>query len=543
MPLLSGPPPTFDTNEQSCRKCNKEFNVLFARSRRCNHCGYLYCQSCTDYQALMPRSGSGAGYDPVPVCAYCIENLNITAGSKAYLRNQPMSRLRKYADAYNIDTKGILEKDEFIDTLIKARQQNGCLPPQNENYYRMHSVPNQATDRPRGIFSRAMDAINPDRPSTAPPPQPRQRTTSHPSSFARPDLNQTRSQQTQPQPQYRPVPPYGPQPPQGHWQYPPYAARNTPPVPPQRPVPPTRPAPNLNVPSTNTGSRPRSASAGPRSAPRQTSPPRDVPIPSLDELLNMSHAEIKALSIGALKQILFRNHVNARLAVEKSELVSKVLALIEDEKRERADAARRAEEEVRETREMVERLRRMREEQQKKAAAARQQQGQTQEQGETQQQPSGTTTTEEGAQTNTSSTEQQAASTPQGDQQEGQEQPMEGVESTPPPEQSQQQTGEDRPRTPTGDEHKPPEVPPKAPASPTPRGTMSAQAQQMASHLERTGLCVICQDEEANIAVVDCGHLAMCRNCSDLIMKTTKECPLCRTRIVTEARLLRIFRA
>jgi len=60
---------------------------------------------------------------------------------------------------------------------------------------------------------------------------------------------------------------------------------------------------------------------------------------------------------------------------------------------------------------------------------------------------------------------------------------------------------------------------------------------------ERAGLCVVCQDEEANIAIVDCGHLAMCRGCCDAIMDSTRECPLCRTRIVTESRLLRIFKA
>jgi hypothetical protein len=69
------------------------------------------------------------------------------------------------------------------------------------------------------------------------------------------------------------------------------------------------------------------------------------------------------------------------------------------------------------------------------------------------------------------------------------------------------------------------------------------KAQAMAAHLERTGLCVICQDAEANMAIIDCGHLAMCRGCSDLIMGSTRECPLCRTRIVTDARLLRIFKA
>jgi len=65
-------------------------------------------------------------------------------------------------------------------------------------------------------------------------------------------------------------------------------------------------------------------------------------------------------------------------------------------------------------------------------------------------------------------------------------------------------------------------------------------AQKMA---ERSGLCVICQDEEANIAIVDCGHLALCRGCSDMVMSSSRECPLCRTRIVTEARLLRIFKS
>jgi RNA polymerase subunit RPABC4/transcription elongation factor Spt4 len=45
------------------------------------------------------------------------------------------------------------------------------------------------------------------------------------------------------------------------------------------------------------------------------------------------------------------------------------------------------------------------------------------------------------------------------------------------------------------------------------------------------------------MAIIDCGHLAMCRGCADLIMGSTRECPLCRTRIVTDARLLRIFKA
>lgn len=43
MPLLSGAAPPHNTTRAdiSCRKCNKEFNIIFTRARRCNHCGEL----------------------------------------------------------------------------------------------------------------------------------------------------------------------------------------------------------------------------------------------------------------------------------------------------------------------------------------------------------------------------------------------------------------------------------------------------------------------------------------------------------------------
>jgi len=126
---------------------------------------------------------------------------------------------------------------------------------------------------------------------------------------------------------------------------------------------------------------------------------------------------IQALSIGTLKAILFQNHVNARLILEKSDLVDKVITLIEDERRDRE---RKTMEEEQEKRAMEEE-RIMREESQRK---------------------------EEGDKGKDSSTD--------------------SVKLHP--------------------------LPPKA--------------QAMAATLERTGLCVICQDEEANIAIVDCGWVA-----------------------------------
>lgn len=105
LPLLSGPPPLeIDSTraEAACRKCNKEFSAIFTRRCRCNHCGvhglpffqaidvpdlvcspgYSYCSSCTDYQALMPRTNNDGGnphqtgYESMPVCSFCIDNLH-----------------------------------------------------------------------------------------------------------------------------------------------------------------------------------------------------------------------------------------------------------------------------------------------------------------------------------------------------------------------------------------------------------------------------------------------------------------------------------
>jgi hypothetical protein len=136
----------------------------------------------------------------------------------------------------------------------------------------------------------------------------------------------------------------------------------------------------------------------------------------MDELLNMQFEGIKALSISMLKEILFRNHVNARLILEKSDLVNKVVTLVEAE---RKDRERKAIEEEQEKRAMEE-ARRMREEE------------------------------------------------------------------------SQRRKEEKESEEASADSAKPFSLPPKV--------------QAMAATLERTGLCVICQDEEANIAIVDCGY-------------------------------------
>lgn len=362
-----------------------------------------------------------------------------------------------------------------------SKASNGCLPKANEvrlaynistvpidhapqNYYRQHSVPKRATEPPRGLFSRARGAMSPNPPPNTntpqpqqPPYQPRTRTTSHPE-FPRPDLDpQQQQEDRQPRPQQR-------QPPRYQYQnYNPYVSgqssrpnftnpysSNVPPRPPPQAAP--RPAQNnqnqsnLNVPPVN-NARPRAASA-PRTPTRTTSP---LPtIPTLDELLSMPSEDIRALSISTLKTVLFQNHVQTSMVVEKSELVAKVVGLVADEKAEREAAARRALEEEREDREMREAIERSNREEEDRQTRDRDRQ---QSEGE-----AGTN-----APSPTPNTPNQATSS------------STSPERTPPP------------------------------------GKMTPKAQAMASHLERTGLCVICQDEEANIAIVDCGYVTVSR--------------------------------
>lgn len=422
----------------------------------------------------MPRENRG--YDPVPVCSFCVENLRTTAGSRNYLKTLSLGKLKKYADAYNLRSDQVIEKDDLVDKLMSYRGANGCLPPENEEFYRKHSVPNLSGSRPRGLFSRQAPPV--------PPPTPGPRPQRPQSYFPRPDV----------EPQWQPPPARSPRP--TSMPQPQYSTR--PQAPQQGTNSSSRPQQsNLDVPRPNQSTRPRTTSHG------AATPP---PPPTLDRLLTMAPEDIRSLPVSALKDILFHNHVNARLLIEKSDLVEKVTTLIADERRERE-----RQEIFRQMEEEQERFRRM------------------------EMEIASETHIEQMGELHLDS-----------------EQPVPDADPEPSPETGLGQSSENGdssdnneriPTTGTGDMN-PPEHQTTA-DTPAPSQSKSRLDTRpgMTIGLERNGLCVICQDEEANIAIVDCGHMAMCRGCSDLVMSSTRECPLCRTRIVTEARLLRIFKA
>jgi len=420
-----------------------------------------------------------------------------------------------------------------VDAAIAARTSRGCLKSDNEDYYRKHRVPKHGSTRqPRSFFSRVSDrmqdaanniasaATTPFPPRvSSPPPRPQTqyaRFDPQSGSFARPDLDPRRSQQGTPrQQQYRPHTASGRAS---------YAASQSRFSPPPRPTsaagirtptsPPVSrtPSTNLNVPPPQ---RPRATST-PSAPPRPRQSPQ--PTPTLDQLLDTPPERIAALSSHTLKAILFDNHVNARLILEKGDLVAKVTTLIEDERRERARRARELEEEEERERAMRE-ISENEERERMAAATAEQRRREHDRSRERRRMMQQATVVEVRDDPDAIVDGAESIRTWNSDEEDEDEEATPEMRTVPLP---------------------PPPVPSKGPPLP-PKGPPVSTRMPMAA-AERSGLCVICQDEEANIAIVDCGHLAMCRSCSSLVMQSSRECPLCRTRIVTEQRLLRIFK-
>ncbi|KAG1720953.1 uncharacterized protein EDB91DRAFT_1340583 [Suillus paluster] len=351
------------------------------------------------------------------------------------IKSLPLSKLRRYVDAYNIPVKGRIDKNDLVDSIIAAK--SIPLYPCIADFFQTPS-------------------------DTRPPPPTQQQTSTSPPDFPRPDLEPQPGSYTT----YTPEPPIRRQT---------TSARPPSPPPPPLPQTPPRPAPSSTPrpsPAANASPPPARSSTSPRSARQPSTPPTPQPPPPLSTLLAMSPSSLSRLPIRMLKQILFEARVRLPTDIlEKGELVARVSTWL-DEERAAAEERDRIEREEREQEEWERRDR------------------------------------ERAAESSAVEADAEDAHV------HGPEDPAENVEMH---DESQHH-------------HSPSSSSPQ-PSSP-PRTT----------YTERSGLCVICQDQEANIAIVGCGHLSTCRTCSELVLASSRECPLCRTRIVTEARLLRIFK-
>ena len=195
----------------------------------------------------------------------------------------------------------------------------------------------------------------------------------------------------------------------------------------------------------------------------------------------MAPEDLRSLPVSVLKEILFHNHVNARLLIEKSDLVERVTTLIADERQER---------------ERQEVFRQMEEEQ----GRLRQMEMEAEAHGELL----------DGL--HLDSEPQRPRQTPNVS--------PEHAPDTWPGQSPEALAGSNDTNQPVStfnmEDVTPPLVVPTPPEqqnsanTPVPPRPMSGGTSRpaMAINLERNGLCVICQDEEANIAIVDCGWVS-----------------------------------
>lgn len=57
----------------------------------------------------------------------------VTSGHPPFLRSLPLKRLQNYTKAYGLNTTGAIEKEDFVQTIVKAKNPvTGCLPPDAE---------------------------------------------------------------------------------------------------------------------------------------------------------------------------------------------------------------------------------------------------------------------------------------------------------------------------------------------------------------------------------------------------------------------------
>ncbi|KAF5314682.1 hypothetical protein D9611_007043 [Ephemerocybe angulata] len=320
-------------------------------------------------------------------------------------------------------------------------------------------------------------------------------------------------------PQQQPFfqPPYAPPPPQQGWtQYPGYAA--PPPAPPAGtgpggwydagagtgygqqgggggwytpppPAPPPRdtrpsgqappPPPRSSSYGSSNNSRSHSNNSNSYNNNTSTSPPSrstSAAPPTLDALLEMSSSDIGSLGIGVLKQILFANHVSAGQVLEKGELVRKVEGLVEAERgeRERMRRVLEVEEMERVQREAEREEERRREEEERERRREREERERRGEsEGEGVRRGEGG---EDGPE-RIRIVRLEPGESEYGEDEEGDVTPP--VSPVVVEERREKEKEKEKPVDPV-----------KAPKS---------------TFVERSGLCVVCQDEEANIAIVDCG--------------------------------------
>ena len=111
-----------DEHSESCVDCKVKFTI-YERKHHCRNCGQVFCSSCSQYQAEIPRLNI---LQPVRVCKSCHNHLRINVS-----KNTKQKRLTKThsgnssSASSQVTAKKIKSKESSKDTDIGTDTKSG----------------------------------------------------------------------------------------------------------------------------------------------------------------------------------------------------------------------------------------------------------------------------------------------------------------------------------------------------------------------------------------------------------------------------------
>ncbi|GAB5588735.1 hypothetical protein Unana1_03635 [Umbelopsis nana] len=316
---------------KECEECGKSFSI-FRPKNHCRNCGSVVCNNCSENKNELPKFGYT---NPVRCCDTCHEMIQMQRMGTQALLEQPMKKLKFYLSAYQLPSRGALEKQDLVRIIISSHP----LSNSSEMHYRNVKAKTLKTSRQdsslqsengpsfsgfvNGLVDGIGDIFRDDEEPLRRQEDERRRQQQQSRRQPQPSQHQQQQQQqrqqpipsrqpARPNPQQNYTRPYNdpttnttPQPSQ-----PSAVQRQQPPVPPQH-----RPPPSTTTP------------------PRPSNSPDDFQPPSLDTLIQ-AKIDPNTLSVRTLKSVLKANFVEHSKVLEKSELVTRVNRLLDDRRKE-----------------------------------------------------------------------------------------------------------------------------------------------------------------------------------------------------------------
>ncbi|KAI9096229.1 hypothetical protein DFS34DRAFT_159668 [Phlyctochytrium arcticum] len=342
--------------------CGNKFN-FWRRKAHCYHCGNVKCPNCLgDVKSTLIHYGY---YEPVSICTYCAPFVKMSRMNKEQLAALPTKELKKYIAAYKLHAGNLLEKSELVKLINETEMKEthdqifcqGAPSAISSGTASGNASPLSSPAAEAGggrtapSAGRTYNAARPRQPNNSQPPPP----PPHPPSQSPspPTFAQNMSGMMESMAAAFGAPQTALNVPSGAYSNIPdtsYPGNYTPSPFTAYPNP-TQPNQQTPVSPSIYGSHQRQHSAPistPLSPPRvptahstgHTPPPRTehprplpVDVPSIKSLIQ-NGIEPQTLSAKTLKHILNNNKVDYGNVLEKSELVSRVKRLVENERAE-----------------------------------------------------------------------------------------------------------------------------------------------------------------------------------------------------------------